>query len=75
MVGFWRSAAPRAGVLGYREQGAQAGRGAGRPELDLLGYAPRSRRLAQLLWKRKTASLPLQADFAPALCWLVSYSR
>ena len=34
----------------YREQRALAGRrGAGRPELDLLGYAPRSRRLAQLL--------------------------
>ena len=48
MVGFWRSAAARA--LAYREQRALAGRrGAGRPELDSLGYAPRSQRLAQLL--------------------------
>ena len=51
MVGFWRSAARRAlACWAYREQRALAGRrGAGRPELDLLGYAPRSRRLAQLL--------------------------
>ena len=51
MVGFWRSAAPRAlACWAYTEQRALAGRrGAGRPELDLLGYAPRPQRLAQLL--------------------------
>jgi len=47
-----------AGVAESREQRALAGRrGAGRPELDLLGYAPRSQR-----W-----TAPLEAyGFAPA---------
>ena len=44
---------------GRTESRALAGRrGAGRPELDLLGYAPRSQRLAQLLGGVR-GSLPL----------------
>ncbi len=40
----------RAGVLGVeRAESSGWRRGAGRPELDLLGYAPQSQRLAQLL--------------------------
>ena len=49
MFGFWRSAAARVGVLGGEQRALAGRRGAGRPELDLLGYAPRSQRLAQLL--------------------------
>ena len=57
--GVWfRGGAARAwGAVAERLLGA-AGGGAGRPELDLLGYAPRSQRLAQLLWRR-TRPLPL----------------
>ena len=57
MFGFWRSAAAPRALGAYREQRALAGRrGAGRPELDLLGYAPRSQRLAQLLRSRNGRS-------------------
>ena len=80
MVGFLalRGGAPRAlACWAYREQRALAGRrGAGRPELDLLGYAPRSQRLAQLLGG-VTGSAPARktcASTALRLGCLVSYS-
>ena len=46
---FWRSAAALASQRAESRELWLGGRGAGRPELDLLGYAPRSPRLAQLL--------------------------
>ena len=61
--GVWFRGGARAWVLSQSVCWVCCRGGAGRPELDLLGYAPRSQRLAQLLWKRKTASLPLQAEF------------
>ena len=51
-------------------------RGAGRPELDLLGYAPRSQRLAQLPGG-VSGSAPARtacASTALRLGWLVSYT-
>ena len=46
MFGFWRSAAA---LASQRAESRELWLGDGRPELDLLGYAPRSQRLAQLL--------------------------
>ena len=58
MFGFWRSAAALASQRAESRELWLGGRGAGRPELDLLGYAPRSQRLAQLL-EGVRGSLPL----------------